>query len=42
MTKVWLAGTRSNFFNDFRDLAEEVCPIDTEFIDLDNLGLALG
>lgn len=42
MTKVWLVGTRSNFFDDFRDVAEEVRPIDTEFIDLDNLGLALG
>ena len=42
MTKVWLVGTRSNFFDDFRDVAEEASPTDTELIDLDNLGLALG
>ena len=42
MTKVWLVGTRSNFFDDFRDVAEEASLTDTELIDLDNLGLALG
>jgi sugar O-acyltransferase (sialic acid O-acetyltransferase NeuD family) len=41
MTKIWLVGSRSNFFDDFRDVAEEASPTDTELIDLDNLGLAL-